>query len=230
MMAESTEAHTTTFVINPTQVAKVLQQDNPTFSSTIIDAVTVAMIGSGTAVAEAASQLAQAPDSSSGLRRRSANPVRFRPEVEAFSEIETEEVQGEGLGDILPSSEEGMARLREVALEVPLEEWAGDLATPTDLIGYLGVARSTINSWRERGDVIALPKGKRAHVYPLLQFKEGRPIKAIGEILSLTSGNALVAWRWLTTPSVDFEGETPIKTLREGDSASVLDAVRRHFG
>ena len=143
--------------------------------------------------------------------------------------MELEKIPGEGLGELLPSAEDGMALLREIAVEVPIEDWAGELATPTSLCDHLGVSRSAISAWRTANDVIALPKGKRGHVYPLLQFKNGRPMSEIAEILDLTSENALVAWRWLMTPNVDFEFRTPIEVLREGEAASVLDAAHRSF-
>lgn len=201
------------FVINQAMLVGLLKKSNPTIPAAQLRAVVRAMVGSGVAVADAM-----------GLA-----PKPLQEAATAQSTLEREEIQGEGLGEVLPSSEEGMALLRDIAVEVPLEDWAGEVATPTSLCDRLGVSRSAINAWRQSNDVIALPKGKRGHVYPLLQFKDGRPIKEIKVILGLTSNNDLVAWRWLTTPNMDFEFKTPIEALREGEVASVLDAAHGSF-
>lgn len=204
------------FVINHDMLAALLKKSNPTIPASQLRAVMRAMVGSGVAVADA---MGLRPQESAAQRRSGkAQPGH-----------ETEDIQGEGLGELLLSSEEGMALLREVAVDVPLEEWAGELATPTNLCEHLGVSRSAINAWRQSNDVIALPKGKRGHVFPLLQFKNGRPISEIKPILGLTSNNALVAWRWLTTPNAELDARTPVSLLREGGAASVLDAAHRSF-
>lgn len=216
-------AATAGFAINANMVAHNLKNSNPGASTELINSVTHAMVRSGMAVADAVAGLARAQNSSPA-----PGPLR-RPFPEIQPATEAEHISGEGLGELLPTAADGMALLREIAVEVPLEDWAGELATPTRLCNHLGVSRSTINAWRTAHDIIALPKGKRNHVYPLLQFKNSRPISGISELLDLTSGNALVAWRWLMTPNVDFDYREPIKLLKEGEKTPVLEAAHRSF-
>lgn len=47
-----------------------------------------------------------------------------------------------------------------------IEDWAGHVAGSTYLEENLRIARSTLHRWQRRGDVIALRKGGRKHVFP----------------------------------------------------------------
>lgn len=67
------------------------------------------------------------------------------------------------------SSEEGIVRLRKRAVKMPIEKWAGEVLGPMKTAEALGVRRSTLDNWRTRGEIIALPKGKAAHVIPMAQ-------------------------------------------------------------
>ncbi|TIL97515.1 MAG: hypothetical protein E5Y74_36480, partial [Mesorhizobium sp.] len=80
-----------------------------------------------------------------------------------------------------------------------IEDWAGRVAGSTYLEENLRIARSTLHRWQRRGEVIALRKGGRKHVFPLAQFVDGRPVAGIRDVLSLIS-NPRLAWLWLTRP------------------------------
>ncbi|RUX43066.1 hypothetical protein EN994_30185, partial [Mesorhizobium sp. M7A.F.Ca.CA.002.09.1.1] len=47
-----------------------------------------------------------------------------------------------------------------------IEDWAGRVAGSTYLEEHLRIARSTLHRWQRRGEVIALRKGGRKHVFP----------------------------------------------------------------
>ncbi|MER9137800.1 MbcA/ParS/Xre antitoxin family protein [Mesorhizobium sp. M0830] len=106
-----------------------------------------------------------------------------------------------------------------------IEDWAGRVAGSTYLEENLRIARSTLHRWQRRGEVIALRKGGRKHVFPLAQFVDGRPVAGIRAVLSLIS-NPRLAWLWLTRPSADLEGQVPIDLLRQDQVEEVVEAAR----
>lgn len=103
-----------------------------------------------------------------------------------------------------------------------IEDWAGEVAGSTYLEEKLHIARSTLHRWQRRGEVVALRKGGRKHVFPLAQFVDGRPVLGISDVLSAI-GNPRLAWFWLTRPAPELSGRVPIEMLRED---MVEDVVR----
>ncbi|KQU87554.1 hypothetical protein ASD12_08580 [Mesorhizobium sp. Root102] len=106
-----------------------------------------------------------------------------------------------------------------------IEDWAGRVAGSTYLEENLRIARSTLHRWQRRGEVIALRKGGRKHVFPLAQFVDGRPVAGIRDVLSLVS-NPRLAWLWLTRPSAQLDGRVPIDLLRQDEVVEVVEAAR----
>ena len=103
-----------------------------------------------------------------------------------------------------------------------LEDWAGEVAGSTYLEEKLRIPRSTLHRWQRRGEVVALRKGGRKHVFPLAQFVDGRPVLGISDVLSAIA-NPRLAWFWLTRPAPELNGRVPIEMLRED---MVEDVVR----
>jgi hypothetical protein len=106
-----------------------------------------------------------------------------------------------------------------------IEDWAGRVAGSTYLEEHLRIARSTLHRWQRRGEVIALRKGGRKHVFPLAQFVDGRPVAGIRDVLSLIT-NPRLAWLWLTRPSAQLDGRVPIDLLRQDEVDEVVEAAR----
>lgn len=106
-----------------------------------------------------------------------------------------------------------------------IEDWAGRVAGSTYLEENLGIARSTLHRWQRRGDVIALRKGGRKHVFPLAQFVDGRPVAGISDVLKQI-GNPRLAWLWLTRPAAQLDGRIPIDLLRADQVEEVIEAAR----
>lgn len=132
-------------------------------------------------------------------------------------------VLGTGLGQIL-SEQEAAARLEAVAQPSDIESWGGPMLRPSAMARRLDVSRSTLDSWRQAGLVVAVPRGRVAHLYPVAQFPEMRPLPGVGEVLEAADGNGALAWRWLTTPHAAFAGATPLARLI-GDRAGGAGAV-----
>ena len=106
-----------------------------------------------------------------------------------------------------------------------IEDWAGRVAGSTYLEENLRIARSTLHRWQRRGDVVALRKGGRKHVFPLAQFVDGRPVAGISDVQSLI-GNPRLAWLWLTRPTAQLDGRIPIDLLRQDQIEEVVEAAR----
>ncbi|TPI28978.1 DUF2384 domain-containing protein [Mesorhizobium sp. B3-1-6] len=106
-----------------------------------------------------------------------------------------------------------------------IEDWAGEVAGSTYLEERLRIPRSTLHRWQRRGEVVALRKGGRKHVFPLAQFIDGRPVPGISEVLSAIA-NPRLAWFWLSRPSPELNGRVPIEMLRDDMVEDVVRAAR----
>ena len=133
--------------------------------------------------------------------------------------------KGEGLGQ--PLTAEQIAEQKKSLSRTPYSDWAGELLDPSEAAKALGVSRTTLNNWKQDGEIIALPKGKTHSVIPMAQFEEGSILSGIKEVLAAAYGNKIAAWRWLVYPHVDFDGDAPIDSLRDGkvDEVARLAAV-----
>ncbi|RUZ80919.1 DUF2384 domain-containing protein [Mesorhizobium sp. M7A.F.Ca.US.006.01.1.1] len=125
------------------------------------------------------------------------------------------------LADVEPPSQPKSDDLESMLIE----DWAGRVAGSTYLEEHLRIARSTLHRWQRRGEVIALRKGGRKHVFPLAQFVDGRPVAGIRDVLSLIT-NPRLAWLWLTRPSAQLDGRVPIDMLRQDQVDEVVEAAR----
>jgi len=119
-------------------------------------------------------------------------------------------------------------RLPDDGADLPIEAWAGAVAGSTKVVRDLGIARSTLHDWQQRGLLVALLKGARKHVFPLAQFVDGRPVAGIGAVLAL-AGHPRRAWWWLVTPCPLLGERQPIDLLREDRVKDVVDAARSVF-
>lgn len=106
-----------------------------------------------------------------------------------------------------------------------IEDWAGEVAGSTYLEEKFRIPRSTLHRWQRRGEVVALRKGGRKHVFPLAQFVDGRPAPGISEVLAAITHPRL-AWFWLTRPSAELGGRIPIEMLREDMIEDVVRVAR----
>ena len=106
-----------------------------------------------------------------------------------------------------------------------IEDWAGEVAGSTYLEEKLRIPRSTLHRWQRRGEVIALRKGGRKHVFPLAQFIDGRPVPGLSDVLSAIA-NPRLAWFWLAHPSVELGGRVPVEMLRQDMVEDVVRVAR----
>jgi hypothetical protein len=125
-----------------------------------------------------------------------------------------------------------------VALAACLEA-AGGVWTAGEATMHLGVTRQTLQQWRDRGRVLALPRRDGSYAYPVAQFKPPvsdtgapGPYAAIAQITKVVGSRLrpeeLVAL--LATPQPLLRDEagapmTPFTALARGEAARVLALV-----
>ncbi|MCR8550198.1 helix-turn-helix domain-containing protein [Salipiger sp. P9] len=213
---------------------------NPGLDPAVAEAIVTAMSQSGAAVARATVGMW------SGVRAfdtqvtvfpgqgyaQGYSPVGARPDEGLFDAALEQEVETL-TGRPLPAAvapEETLRRLSPLMRARDMESWAGPVLGPSAAAEFLGIGRSTLDAWRKEGKIIALPKGKRAHVIPMAQFPDGRPMPGLDGVLAAAGGNAGVAWEWLCQPHLDFGDRPPLEALRVGAVAMVTTAARRSLG
>ena len=140
---------------------------------------------------------------------------------------EVEPRKGQGLGEIV-SQEEGRRAITELAIDIPLEEWAGPVAGSTELERDFHIGRTTLHAWQKNGSVIGLLKGTRKHVFPREQFIDGRPVKGIADVSRIV-GEPRTAWLWLRTPNPTLAGKMPIALLKANKVTEVVNAASGYF-
>lgn len=153
-----------------------------------------------------------------------AGPERLH--IETSGRVERS--QGSGLGKRI-SAAEGRARLDRYAQVRPLESWAGPVAGAGEIEQQLGIPRSTLSSWQQRGAVVGLLRGERKLAYPLEQFVDARPLEGIAEVLK-AAPDARSAWLWLRQPHGALEGRSPLAALgTPGARDRVVQVAGRDF-
>lgn len=150
-----------------------------------------------------------------------------RGKIELVVPEAVEPSKGEGLGAIV-SDEAGERLLREFAVARKIEDWAGEVAGATELSRDYGIPRTTLHRWQRSGEVIALLKGTKKHVYPTEQFVDGRPARGISTIVDLADGHR-VAWLWLRQFNPVLGGRKPIDVLKQDRLDEVVEAAQAYF-
>jgi hypothetical protein len=96
----------------------------------------------------------------------------------------------------------------------------------------LGVgSRQAVHDLSQCCRLLALTTEDRRTLIPVFQFTEaGRSYEAVPPLLRIFAEAEATGWTtasWLTTPSADLDGETPIAWIKAGrDLDSELDAAR----
>ncbi|MDX8444337.1 antitoxin Xre/MbcA/ParS toxin-binding domain-containing protein [Mesorhizobium captivum] len=152
----------------------------------------------------------------------------FRSMAERIARADQSGADSPGEGPTIGPAKPASRPLAERASELQsmlIEDWAGEVAGSTYLEEKFRIPRSTLHRWQRRGEVVALRKGGRKHVFPLAQFVDGRPAPGISEVLAAIS-NPRLAWFWLTRPSTELDGRIPIEMLREDMIEDVVRVAR----
>ncbi len=160
--------------------------------------------------------------------RRLLGSLVAAPAPAGRGHTEAEDLVGEGLEAPI-SVTEGRRRLTAGTDPVALEDWAGPVAGSTQLEREHGISRSTLHEWQRQGAVLGLLKGRKAHVFPVAQFIDGRPVEGVPGIVKAV-GSARAAWFWLVTPHPELAARPPLDLLKEGKVDQVVGLAERDYG
>jgi hypothetical protein len=150
-----------------------------------------------------------------------------RGKIELVVPEAVEPSKGKGLGAIIPD-EEGDRLMREISVARKIEEWAGPVSGATELSRDYEIPRTTLHRWQHSGEVIALLKGTKKHVYPIEQFVDGRPARGFSMIVDLAGGQR-VAWLWLRHSNPVLSGRKPVDLLKQDRIDEVVEAAQAYF-
>jgi hypothetical protein len=140
---------------------------------------------------------------------------------------DVEHSYGTGLGERTGVAE-GRARLDRYVKALPLETWAGPTAGAGEIEDALGIPRSTLSNWRNRGTVVGLLHDERKLAYPLEQFVDARPVQGISDVLKVAPDER-AAWLWLRQPHAALQGNAPLDVLKAGGRDAVARVAERDF-
>jgi hypothetical protein len=137
-------------------------------------------------------------------------------------------LQGGGIGPVVPASE-GSRLLDAITVDDDTADWVeSDLVGASELVERLKISRGTLDNWRKANKIIALRKGLRNFLYPLLQFERRRPVPGLDRV-ALFFSSPEDTWEWLVAPNRMTDGKPPIEALRDGDVPAVTSAAEGAF-
>jgi len=162
-------------------------------------------------------------------RRRSRKPTKpnQRNPMPMFPDFNVEEAQGEGLGRAL-SATQASAQLQSIAKVVPVERWAGQTLSASDLKRERGISRPDLAAWERGGSVISFVNQYGERRYPGDQFVGNRPVAGLAEIIAAIV-DPRVAWRWLSQPHSAIDQRRPIEILKTTGIEALRSLVARDF-
>lgn len=206
-----------------------LRAANPGADPGLIAAVTLAMVRAGkVAVLNYEIQNRSMPNARTTEVRRAVLPIATANTADPRPRrITKQDAVSRTLGT--SQSAEEFAALQELMAARRSVNAEDAILGPKEAAARLGVTRITLNDWRKRGDVLALPKGKKFHAIPMGQFVGGRPASGMRELLFISSGRPASLWLWLCTRHTDFNGLNPLEALTCGRTDEVVAAAKRRF-
>lgn len=119
------------------------------------------------------------------------------------------------------------------AAEIAWEDHLGPLYGWKDVASVLRTVktRQGVNDLSQRRRLLSLTTQTRGVRYPAFQFKGGRPLPAMPELLAIFDADEVDRWTvasWFRTPQDELGGETPQDwLLSERPIEPVLTAARR---
>lgn len=212
-------------------IRAALKKSNPRAAASDLSTMAEIMAAVSNVLAELPkadrSELARETDDVRRILIEAASHGRTEPRISVRPSGRIERSRGAGLGEQIPV-EEGRNRLAGYATARALESWAGPVAGAGEIEATLGIPRSTLSHWQQKGVIVGLLRGARKLAYPLEQFVDARPLEGLADILEITP-DARSAWLWLRQPHGALEGRAPLEQLKAGARSSVLAVAQRDF-
>jgi DNA-binding transcriptional regulator YiaG len=115
--------------------------------------------------------------------------------------------------------ERGQNRVAQI-LERP------DMLSADGFAELLGTTRATINSWRQKRQVLALEGATRGFRFPDWQIgQDGRPFSILPQLFEKFADSPWAVYRFLIQHHPELDGRTAREALRRGQDESVLAAA-----
>lgn len=115
----------------------------------------------------------------------------------------------------------GIETKREIAAE------AGGLLSASTVAELLGISRQAVEKRRQRGQLLGVPAPGRGHLYPAIQFHDGRVIEGIEDVLTnLESDSPWTRLSFLVGRSASLGDKRVADALRAGDTRAVIQLAR----
>ena len=101
-----------------------------------------------------------------------------------------------------------------------------DFYTTQEVGKITGMSQQTIRTWIKNGKLLAFRRqGVLGYRMPSLQFKNGRPLKGLAEVIS-TIGDPYLTWHFLRVPQfLNKKAVLPIDALISGDDNMVMAVI-----
>lgn len=118
------------------------------------------------------------------------------------------------------------ARLRGVEQQRNLVEKSGGVLTSENVSGVLGISRQAVDKRRRQGRLIGLVRGRRGYAYPAWQFKNGRTLPELENVLEqLRRHDPWMQLAFFVNGNDRLNGGSPLEALRSGRVKPVLEAA-----
>jgi DNA-binding transcriptional regulator YiaG len=167
--------------------------------------------------------------------RATGKKVRFEVAVEPegppkITPIE-EAASAEGAPTPTPINEADLDRALAAARErgrVRIAEIMSspDMLTADAFAARLGTTRATVNTWRQKHQVLGLEGAKRGFRFPAWQISEdGKPFAVLPELFDRLGGAPWAVYRFLIQHHPELDGLTAHDALRRGQDEDVLEAA-----
>ena len=109
------------------------------------------------------------------------------------------------------------ARMRGIARITELRQAAGPCVETGQVCALLGVSRETVRKKIDRRQLLALPKGNEDRVFPAFQFKDGKVLPGIKEVLqAMNSDTPFEVLAFLFARSPFLGNRTALEALQAG--------------
>lgn len=106
-----------------------------------------------------------------------------------------------------------------------------DMLSAAAFATFVGTSRMTINTWRERHQVLGLDGARRGFRFPKWQVgDDGKPFAALPALFERLGDSPWAVYRFLVQHHPELDGLTGREALRRGRVAAALEAAERVVG
>jgi hypothetical protein len=128
---------------------------------------------------------------------------------------------------LAPARERGQVRVAEIMNGL-------EMLTADDFAARLGTTRATVNTWRQKHQVLGLEGAKRGFRFPAWQIgDDGKPFAVLPELFERLGDIPWAVYRFLIQRHPELDDLTAQEALRRGRDKDVLEAAEnagRTFG